>query len=178
MLQKYIVYAKQNTKYAKQNIKYAKQNTKYTNQKPRMQFQSKEYAKETNIDLRCFVAKQFLSQIYARFWRTFYRPKQYGGVPKMTNMRYVHEYWLSMAHLEIMTNSDLSFSVLTWPDWIGWSHGRWVTRSMQLQCLIWIKGGNRRWTKVNLTARLFYAFGHAKRRCSGCEAQKVQLSSQ
>ena len=23
------------------------------------------------------------------FWRTFYRPKQYGGVPKMTNMRYV-----------------------------------------------------------------------------------------
>ena len=80
----------------------------------------------------------------------------------MTNMRYVHEYWLSMAHLEIMTNSDLSFSVLTWPDWIGWSHGRWVTRSMQLQCLIWIKGGNRRRTKVNLTARLFYAFGHAK----------------
>ena len=31
---------------------------------------------------------QFLSQIYALFLRTFYRPKKYGGVPKMTNMRY------------------------------------------------------------------------------------------
>ena len=41
-----------------------------------------------NIDLRCFVAKQFLSRIYALFWRTFYRPKKCGGVPKMTNMRY------------------------------------------------------------------------------------------
>ena len=30
--QKYIVYAKQNTKYTKQNTKYAKQNTKYANQ--------------------------------------------------------------------------------------------------------------------------------------------------
>ena len=28
-----------------------------------------------NIDLRCFVAMQFLSQIYALFWRTIYRPK-------------------------------------------------------------------------------------------------------
>ena len=41
-----------------------------------------------NIDLRCFVVTQFLSRIYALFWRTFYRPKKYGGVPKMTNMRY------------------------------------------------------------------------------------------
>ena len=31
---------------------------------------------------------QFLSPIYALFWHTFYRPKKYGGVPKMTNMRY------------------------------------------------------------------------------------------
>ena len=55
---------------------------------PSAQFQSKEYAKKTNIDLRCFVAMQFLSRIYALFWRTFYRPKKIGGVPKMTNMRY------------------------------------------------------------------------------------------
>ena len=32
-------------------------------------------ASTVNIDLRCFVAMQFLSQIYALFWRTFYRPK-------------------------------------------------------------------------------------------------------
>ena len=41
-----------------------------------------------NIDLHCFVARQFLSQIYALFWRTFYRSKKYGGVPKMTIIRY------------------------------------------------------------------------------------------
>ena len=29
-----------------------------------------------------------MSRIYALFWRTFSRPKKYGGVPKMTNMRY------------------------------------------------------------------------------------------
>ena len=32
-------------------------------------------ASTVNIDLRCFVAMQFLSQIYALFWRTIYRPK-------------------------------------------------------------------------------------------------------
>merc|ERR1711944_254653 len=48
----------QNTKYDNQNPKYANQNTKYANQ-----------------NLRCFVARQFLSQIYALFWRTFCRPK-------------------------------------------------------------------------------------------------------
>ena len=41
-----------------------------------------------NIDLRCFVAKHFLSQIYALFWCTFYRPRKCVGVQKMTNMRY------------------------------------------------------------------------------------------
>ena len=40
-----------------------------------------------NIDLRCFVARQ-LSGVYALFWHTFNRPKKYGGVPKMTNIRY------------------------------------------------------------------------------------------
>ena len=43
---------------------------------------------KTSIDLRCFVARQFLLQIYALFWRTFYRPKKYGGVLKMTIIRY------------------------------------------------------------------------------------------
>ena len=32
-------------------------------------------ASTANIDLRCFVGKLFLSQIYAIFWRTIYRPK-------------------------------------------------------------------------------------------------------
>ena len=61
-------YANQNTKYAKQNTKYAKQNTKYW------------------FTLFCreiiFVAN------LRTFWRTFYRPKKYGGVPKMTIIRY------------------------------------------------------------------------------------------
>ena len=29
-----------------------------------------------------------MSRIYALFWRTFFRPKKYVGVPKMTIMRY------------------------------------------------------------------------------------------
>ena len=32
-------------------------------------------ASTANIDLRCFVAMQFLSQIYTLFWRTIYRSK-------------------------------------------------------------------------------------------------------
>ena len=51
------------------------------------EFRKYEFAFQ-NIDLRCFVARQFLSQIYALFWRTFFRPKKYGGVPKMTIIRY------------------------------------------------------------------------------------------
>ena len=43
-----------------------------------------------NIDLRCFIAKQFLSRIYALFWWTFYRPKKCVGVQKITNIRYDH----------------------------------------------------------------------------------------
>jgi len=33
-----------------------------------------------------------LSQIYALFWCTFYEPRKYGGVPKMTNIRYVTSF--------------------------------------------------------------------------------------
>ena len=40
----------------------ATQNSKYANQ-------------NSNINLRCFVAMQFLPQIYALFRRTIYRPK-------------------------------------------------------------------------------------------------------
>ena len=32
-----------------------------------------------------------LLRIYALFWRTFFSPKKYGGVPKMTIIRYVPE---------------------------------------------------------------------------------------
>ena len=61
-------FSNKNTKYAKQNTKYAKQNTKYW------------------FTLFCreiiFVAN------LRTFWRTFYRPKKYGGVPKMSIIRY------------------------------------------------------------------------------------------
>ena len=61
------MYGNQNTKYAKQNTKCTKQNTKHA-----------KYAISIKrvIDLRCFVAMQFLSQIYALFWCTFYRLKK------------------------------------------------------------------------------------------------------
>ena len=85
--QKYMMYAKQNTtytkhqvhqtktKYANQNTKYAKQNTKYAKQNTKYWFTL--FCREIN-----FVAN------LRTFWRTFYRPKKYGGVPKMTIMRY------------------------------------------------------------------------------------------
>ena len=37
------------------------------NKTPSAQIQSKEYAKQINTDLRCFVVMQFLLQIYALF---------------------------------------------------------------------------------------------------------------
>ena len=40
-----------------------------------------------NIDLRCFVERIIVADLRT-FWRTFYRPKKYGGVPKMTIIRY------------------------------------------------------------------------------------------
>ena len=99
-------YANQNTKYANQNTKYANQNTKYANKylvrqskhqvrqtkhegrQPRHQLcnLNQKSMTKTSIDLRCFVARQFLLRIYALCWRTFCRLKKYGGVPKMTNM--------------------------------------------------------------------------------------------
>ena len=59
----------QKTKYANQKTKYANQNTKYANK-------NNKYANQIVVaNLRTF-------------WRTFYRPKKCGGVPKMTNIRY------------------------------------------------------------------------------------------
>ena len=71
--------------------KYAKQNTKYVNL----------YSK--------ILIYAVLSRIYALFWRTFYRRKKYGGVPKMTNIRYEPSwFWL---HLENSNVED--FAVYT-----------------------------------------------------------------
>ena len=64
-----------NTRYAKQN-KYTNQN-KHTNQN----------TKYVNLYSKILIYV-VLSRIYALFWRTFYRPKKYGGVPKMTIIRY------------------------------------------------------------------------------------------
>ena len=36
-----------------------------------------------------FCCKEIFVVINALFWCTFYRPRKYGGVPKMTNIRYV-----------------------------------------------------------------------------------------
>ena len=41
-----------------------------------------------NIDLRCFVMRQLLSQIYALFRRTIWSLKNCAGVQKLTNYRY------------------------------------------------------------------------------------------
>ena len=100
-------YAKQNTKYAKQNTKYAKQNTKYTKQNTKYAKQNAKYAKQntkytkyaislkTNVNLHtkiliyAVLSQEIFVANLRTFWRTFYRPKKYGGVPKMTIMRYV-----------------------------------------------------------------------------------------
>ena len=61
----------QNIKYDNQNTKYANQNTKYANQK-----------------VRLFCREAIFLANLRTFWRTFFRPKKYGGVPKKTNMSY------------------------------------------------------------------------------------------
>ena len=99
-------YAKQNTKYAKQNTKYAKQNTKYTKQNTKYAKQNAKYAKQntkytkyaislkTNVNLHtkiliyAVLPREIFVENLRISWRTFYRPKKYGGVPKMTNLRY------------------------------------------------------------------------------------------
>ena len=88
-------YAKQNTNYAKQNTKYPKQNTKYANQNIKYAKQNTKYTKyaislKTNVNLHtkiliyAVLSREIFVANLRTFWRTFYRPKKYGGVPKMT----------------------------------------------------------------------------------------------
>ena len=96
------MYAKQNTQYAKQNTKYANQNTKYAKQNTKYANQNTKYAKQNT---KCAISIKRVRQknkhwftLFCRdaifvtnlrtFWRIFDRPKKYGGIPKMTNMRY------------------------------------------------------------------------------------------
>ena len=67
-----------NTYYAEKKNKYANKISSTTTKIPSTP--TKEPITLTKI-LRCFVARQFLSQIHALFWRTFSGQK-YGGVPK------------------------------------------------------------------------------------------------
>ena len=68
---------------AKQNTKYTNENSKYTNQNTKCEFDS---PMQCCFTLLCrdtiFVAN------FRTLRRTFYRPKKYGGVPKMTNIKY------------------------------------------------------------------------------------------
>ena len=91
-------YTKQNTKYANQNTKYANKNNKYaiiktTNTSTKRPSTPAKTPKKTpstpiktpntptktpstpvkNTDLRCLVAGQFLSRIYALFWCTIFK---------------------------------------------------------------------------------------------------------
>ena len=74
------------------------------------------------IDLRCFVAKQFLSRIYAFFWCTFYRPRKCVGVQKTTNMRYGYWYWLRLH--ESFLNLKVGLQKLRSQDPSNRGHGR------------------------------------------------------
>ena len=67
-----------------------------------------------NFHLRCFVAKKILFQIYALCWCTFYRPKNYGGVPKWTNIRYVLSLILGLQNL-CRACKCVWFRVEMWP---------------------------------------------------------------
>ena len=65
----------QNIKYDNQNTKYANQNTNYANQKFTL------FCREA-----IFVAN------LSTFLAYFFQAKKYGGVPKMTNIRYMQGY--------------------------------------------------------------------------------------
>ena len=54
-----------------------------------------------NINLRCFVAMQFLSQIYALSWRTIYRPKTAVAYKRL-------QIWGMSALALLKGNEDLS----------------------------------------------------------------------
>ena len=88
-------YPNQNTKYAKQDTKYAKQNTKYAKQNTKYAKQNTKYAKQNKILIYAVLSREIFVANSRTFWRTFYRPKKCGGVPKMTIMRYALKLTLS-----------------------------------------------------------------------------------
>ena len=86
--QKYIMYAKQNTTYTKHQIHQTK--TKFSNKNTKYAKQNTKYAKQnTKYWFTLFCREIIFVANLRTFWRTFYRPKKYGGVPKMTIIRYV-----------------------------------------------------------------------------------------
>ena len=85
--QKYIMYAKQNTTYTKHQVHQTK--TKFFNQNTKYAKQNTKYAKQnTKYWFTLFCREIIFVANLRTFWRTFYRPKKYGGVPKMTIIRY------------------------------------------------------------------------------------------
>ena len=100
--QKYIVYAKQNTKYAKKTPSTPTKTTNMPNKTqsmptkiqstpnktPSAQFQSKEYAKKNKYWFTLFCRDAIFLKFMHFFGVPFTGLKKYGGVPKMTNMMY------------------------------------------------------------------------------------------
>ena len=85
--QRYIMYAKQNTTYTKHQVHKTK--TKFFNQNTKYAKQNTKYAKQSTKYWFTLFCRQIIFVANLRtFWRTFYRPKKYGGVPKMTIIRY------------------------------------------------------------------------------------------
>ena len=78
-----------NTKYANQNpstpTKISSSPIKITSTATKIPSTPTKISSTPTENLRCFVARKFLSQIYALFWCTFYAPKKYGGVPKIVS---------------------------------------------------------------------------------------------
>ena len=105
--QKNTKYAKQNTKYAKQNTKYANQNAKYAKQNTKCANSIKRVCQTNNYWFTLFCRDAIFVANLRTFWRTFYRPNKYGGVRKMTNMRYassLEKHWprFSLQPLQLM----------------------------------------------------------------------------
>ena len=93
--QKYIMYAKQNTTYTKHQVHQTK--TKFSNQNTKYAKQNTKYAKQnTKYWFTLFCREIIFVANLRTFWRTFYRPKKYGGVPKMTIIRYgiLRYFWV------------------------------------------------------------------------------------
>ena len=113
--------------------------------------------------LHCFIARQFLSQIYALCWGTFYGPKKYGGVPKMTNMRYaspiLHRWpcvWIPQNWFPNITSDS---GIWTHIDLSG---RRWTGRQERWNSLLQGRPGPRKVPKVSLTFLLSHSLTHSR----------------